>query len=58
MDVASLFDKYIAPVAALGYATREFVLSRLQDVTEEVDISANMLGMATGQAIKICYAPS
>ncbi len=52
MDVASLFDKYTAPVAALGYATREFVLSQLQEVTEEVDVSANMLGYGYGPGYK------
>lgn len=52
MDVASIFDKYTPQVAALGYASREFVLSQLPGVTEEVDISANLLGYGYGPGYK------
>lgn len=50
--VGDIFDKYTTPIAALGYATRAFVLSRLPDVTEEVDIAANMLGYGYGPGYK------
>lgn len=49
---SDIFDKYTASIAALGYATRAFVLSQLQDVTEEVDVSANMLGYGYGPGYK------
>lgn len=49
---ASIFDKYTEPIAALGYATRAYVLQRLPGATEEVDVPGNLLGYGYGPGYK------
>jgi hypothetical protein len=52
MDAAAIFEKYSSPIAALGYATRAFVLQHLPGATEEVDVPGNLLGYGYGPGYK------